>query len=264
MKYVNQSILLSVFVVALLGTDAFADQVITDDLVVIGDGVCIGSNCSEGLGFGFSTLILDESDPTIRFRDTSVSANFPTTDWDVGVDSSTGVFAIRNVDTGSSVFAISANGSGVAIGAGATLTDDVVSMGGLRIANVADGIADTDAITLGQLNAAIATLPAELLAANTEYASVNAENIRRLDQLSDEVSSVGAIGSALSALQVNPRADGDHLFSFGLGSYEGTTALALGSFHYFAENKVFVNTGISAATNGIGGTAFRLGMTFGG
>ena len=267
-----------------------ADQVINDDLIVFGD-LCVGASCTDNMDFGWATVVIDGVDPSILFTDTSNSASFPTTDWNVGVDSSTGSFIIRNADTSQTVFTITADGTGVAIGAGATLTNGVVSLGGLRVANVANGIVNTDAITLGQLNAAIATLPADLRAANATSATINAQNtainaqntatnatnmvinaaniatnasnVARLDELSQEINAVGAIGSAMSALQVNQRGGGDHSVSFGLGNYQGTTALALGSFHYFADNRIFVNTGIARATNGVGGTAARLGVTFG-
>jgi len=246
-----------------------ADQVIYDDLIVT-DGApestgsaCIGANCVEDVEFGFSTLILDQTDPSILFQDSSYSGSFPTTDWRVGAETASGTFSIGNVSTGETVFAISGDGNAIGIGAGATLTSGAVSVGGLRVSNVADAVELTDAVTLGQLNAAVSTLPDDQAALNAANAATAAANSEMLTSLSNEINAVGAIGSAMSALQVNPRGDGDHFVSFGMGHYEGSTALAVGSFHYLADNRIFVNTGISAATDGVGGTAGRIGVTFG-
>ncbi|ABD54942.1 YadA-like family protein [Jannaschia sp. CCS1] len=258
MKKLSITLSLSLSLSAMSGTLVLADQVINDDLIVT-QSACVGPNCFDGMDFGFSTLILDGPNPSILFEDSSLSASFPTTDWRVGVDNATNTFAISNADTGQSVFSVNAAGDAIAIGAGATLTAGTVNVGGLRISNVADGVQATDAVTLGQLNAAVSALPTDFAAIQT----ANAGNIARLNELSEEINAVGAIGSAMSALQLNPRGTGDHFFSIGLGNYEGTTALAIGSFHFLADDRVFVNTGVSAATNGVGGTAARLGVTFG-
>ena len=248
-----------------IGSLTQAEVVIEEDLIVIGSA-CVGSNCTAGLKFfdsstqagTFNTLNLDRTDPSILFSDTSNSPNFPSADWRVGVDSSNN-FAISNDTTQTNVFVANAAGDAVAIGAGATLTAGTVSVGGLRIANVADGVAVSDAATLGQLNAAIASLPADL----STLLDLNASNLAQLNTLSSAIDAVGAIGSAMSALQINPRSTGDHSMSIGLGSYEGTTAFAVGSFHFLADDSIFMNTGVSVATNGTGGTAARFGITFG-
>lgn len=258
MTKLSITLALTVSLLPIAGSIAQADEVILDDLIVNGS-TCVGANCVEDMDFGFSTLVLDGTDPSILFSDTSATASFPATDWEVGVNNTTNTFAIGNANSGTDVFAVSADGDAVAIGAGATLAAGTVNMGGLRIANVADGVAATDAVTLGQLNAAIAGLPTNVGALQ----ATNAANTARLDELSAEINAVGAIGSAMSALQLNPRGTGDHFVSIGLGSYEGATALAVGSFHFLADSRIFVNTGISAATNGTGGTAARLGVTFG-
>lgn len=259
MKKLSLSVSLSLALSAVCATLANADQVIADDLIVT-QSACVGVNCVEDQDFGFNTLVVDAANPSILFNDTStLIGGFPSVDWRVGVNSATDTFAISNAGTGQDVFAINAAGDAIAIGAGATLTAGTVSVGGLRIANVADGVLPTDAATFGQLNAALSTLPTDF----SELRATNAANIARLNELSGEINAVGAIGSAMSALQLNPRGTGDHFVSIGLGSYEGTTALAVGSFHFLADDRIFVNTGISAATNGTGGTAARLGVTFG-
>jgi hypothetical protein len=68
------------------GTDAVKapiapnDQVIADDLIVQGS-LCVGFDCVNNEGFGVDTIRLKENNLRILFMDTSTSAGFPTTDW---------------------------------------------------------------------------------------------------------------------------------------------------------------------------------------
>ena len=87
----------------------FADQVIVDDLIVQGSG-CIGQDCANGEAFGFDTLRLKENNLRIRFEDTSNSASFPSTDWQLTAnDSSNGganKFSIEDLTVGRVPFTI--------------------------------------------------------------------------------------------------------------------------------------------------------------
>lgn len=254
-----------------LAVGAQADQVINDDLIVSGSGTgsaCIGANCVEGMDFGYSTVVIDNPDGSIRFTDTSNSASFPATDWRLGTEASSGSFYIENEDTSTQVLTVGSDGNAVALGGNATLIDGAVTVGDLRVANVADGVDDTDAVTLGQLNTALADAGiASDLSANADQLSANAEQLSENEQqlvvLEQKINDIGAIGSALSALQVNPRGVGDHFFSAGLGYYDGSTALALGSFHFLNNDRIFLNTGIAGTTDGQSGIAARAGITFG-
>lgn len=252
----------------MLAVGAQADQVINDDIIVNGGSACIGVNCVEDMVFGFSTVVIDNPDGSILFTDTSSSANFPTTDWRLGTESSSGNFYIENEDTNTQVLTVGSDGNAVALGGNATLVDGAVTVGDLRVANVADGVDDTDAVTLGQLNTVIYDAGFEGdLSANAAQLSANAEqlseNARQLVVLEQNINDIGAIGSALSALQVNPRGAGDHFFSAGFGYYNGSTALALGSFHFLNNDRIFVNTGIAGTTDGQSSIAARAGITFG-
>jgi hypothetical protein len=57
-----------------------ADQVIPDDLIVQG-AQCTGVPCLDGELFDGVTLKLKSDTPRLKFEDTSTSAGFPTTDW---------------------------------------------------------------------------------------------------------------------------------------------------------------------------------------
>lgn len=256
---VNHFFALIALAISLPGSVA-AQQLVSDDLVVQ-QSMCVGPTCTDGMEFDFSTLVLSSDAPSLYFRDTSSSAAFPTTDWSAGV--SQGAFSITNEDRSLPVLQVSASGNGIALGGGAVLVENMVSVGGAgserRVVNVADGVNATDAATYGQLLTAMAAI--------TSSASLTAEylaNQTELRRISQEVDAIGAIASAFSALSVNPRGEGDHFFSIGMGHYGGANALAVGSFHFLNENRIFVNAGVARALSSGAEPAIRLGLSFGG
>lgn len=72
---------------ALIPWSAQADQVFLDDVIVDGS-LCVGVDCVNGESFGFDTIRLKENNLRIDFTDTSVSASFPTTDWELQANES--------------------------------------------------------------------------------------------------------------------------------------------------------------------------------
>src|SRR3954468_13832099 len=64
----------------LIAPSASADQVIDDDLIVVGSN-CVGLDCVNNESFGFDTLRFRENNTRIKFDDTSTSAGFPSNDW---------------------------------------------------------------------------------------------------------------------------------------------------------------------------------------
>ena len=88
---------------------ANADQVILDDLIVDGSA-CVGLDCVNGESFGFDTLRLKENNLRIKFEDTSTSASFPSTDWQLTAnDSSNGGqnrFSIEDITASRNPFTI--------------------------------------------------------------------------------------------------------------------------------------------------------------
>lgn len=238
---------------------AEAQQTIIGDLAVIGSA-CIGVTCPSDFVSGFQTLQLQDDDPTILFNDTSTAGSFPKNDWRVGVVSDQ--FVIQNVTSDQTVFSVSANGNAVAIGPDATLVDGAISVGSAgnlrRVTNVAPAVDSSDAVILSQVSGLVANIAPQIAVATAQL-QMNSQNIAALET---RVSQVGSMSSALSSLQVNPRGDGDHFFSMGLGYYDGEVAAAAGSFHFFDGNRVFVNTGTATALSG-GPASFRLGITLG-
>jgi hypothetical protein len=66
---------------------AAPDDVIPDDLIVQGSA-CVGLDCVNGEVFGFDTVRLKENNTRLQFDDTSTSAGFPTTNWQIRANSS--------------------------------------------------------------------------------------------------------------------------------------------------------------------------------
>lgn len=150
----------SAVTLALLSLSAQADQVIPDDLIVQ-SSLCAGADCAVNESFSFDTILVKTSNPLIRFEDTS-TGSFPGNDWSMGitqpVEGEPTRFTITDESGGTSVLILEgASGGGVALGAGSSLETGAISVGAAgserRIANVADGVEASDAVTLGQFNA---------------------------------------------------------------------------------------------------------------
>ena len=134
-----------------------ADQVILDDLIVDGS-ICVGLGCVVDEDFGFDTIRLVSDSPQIRFEDTSSTAAFPTQDWTIGMDDgplNTSVFFVKDAIAHTMVLQMASSPTGgVALGAGAVLVENAVSVGDAgaerRITHVDEGSAATDAVNVGQ------------------------------------------------------------------------------------------------------------------
>ncbi len=81
---------------------AMPDFVIADDLIVQGSA-CVGIDCVNGEVFGFDTIRVKENNTRIQFDDTSVTAGFPTNNWQIRANSSAsgGASFLAFVDQGS-------------------------------------------------------------------------------------------------------------------------------------------------------------------
>lgn len=92
------------------------DQVIPDDLIVQGSA-CVGIDCINNENFGFDTIRVKENNTRIQFDDTSSTAGFPTNNWQIRANDSSGGSsflgfvdqgATGNSETGTIVFAVAA------------------------------------------------------------------------------------------------------------------------------------------------------------
>ncbi len=104
-----KSLALSGSALCLAASLAQADQVFLDDIIVDGSA-CIGMDCVNGESFGFDTIRIKENNLRIKAVDTSSTASFPTTDWQLTFnDSSNGGqnrFSVEDVTAGRVPFTI--------------------------------------------------------------------------------------------------------------------------------------------------------------
>ena len=128
-----------------------------------------------------------------------------------------------------------------------------LNMNGNKITNVAAGTANTDAVNVGQLNSAVATLTGNF---NTFTASVNANLLRyrKLAQAGTAVAVAMSGGTFLPDKKVN--------LTVNFGHFEGESAMS-GQLGFLVSPNVALNAGVATSFTKGGGTAFRVGGTFG-
>lgn len=212
---------------------------------------------STGAGGGMSSLQFAGDDGTVVTKPNgqklSILGGAPAaalSENNIGVVSDNGALKIKLAKDIGGISTLTTE-SGVKIDA------DGLNAGNKKITGVADGTADSDAVTVGQLNKAVGfnvnTIDADLKAANS-----------RITSMDSKVNKVGAGAAALAAL--HPM-DMDNKFdvAVGFGNYGNANALALGVFYRPTENVMFsaggamgngenmVNVGVSfALDNGEG------------
>ena len=192
-----QLALLAALVMALPPATAVADEVILDDLIVDGS-VCVGADCQDGEEFDFDTIRLRATEPRIQFQDTSTSASFPSTDWEIVVDSDSSQLQVRDTSGNATVLVLQASG-GVALGAGSSVESDVITVGSAsnkrRVRYVADGAEDSDAVTKSQLDAFSTALNSNF---DTE---LDAEKTALNNQISELEAQITQLEASLSQVQ---------------------------------------------------------------
>ncbi|MDF2500650.1 MAG: hypothetical protein K0Q77_1364 [Anaerosporomusa subterranea] len=134
--------------------------------------------------------------------------------------------AVGDSTTAIGAGASATGGGSVALGAGSVATEaGTVSVGNgeyqRRIVNVAPGIYNSDAATMGQL--------------------------RTVDDKVDRVGASAAAFSALAPLAYDPKEPTQ--YAAGIGTYNGTGAFALGLYHY-TQPDVMLNAAISISNDG--------------
>lgn len=67
---------------------AMPNDVVTPDDSIVQGSLCVGLDCVDGESFGFDTLRLKENNTRIHFMDTSVSAGFANTNWQLTANDS--------------------------------------------------------------------------------------------------------------------------------------------------------------------------------
>lgn len=153
----------------------------------------------------------------------------------------------------------------VAIGPGSIADrDNTISFGTpgaeRQLTNVAPGVASTDATNLGQVQSLVRSGAQEAVQQSNAYTD---HQIQALDaKTKKEMSGVGAMAMASSALVPNARAEGNSSLSMAVGTYGGESAIAAG-VNYYASNQVLLNAKVAATTAGPARVGFAVGATFG-
>ena len=139
-----------------------------------------------------------------------------------------------------------ATNSGSTIGIGSTSANSTVSLNGNRLQNVGAATAGTDAVNLNQLNALTASSSSQLTHLQTQLTSLQSQ-IQVSEKGIAGVSAMSNIPSLAVSQQYN--------FGVGIGSFSGSTALAVGGNWRIKENLIAkFSAGVSANTyvTGIG------------
>lgn len=138
----------------------------------------------------------------------------------------------------------------------ASISTSALNMNGGRITNLGAGTASTDAVNLGQLNSAVATLNGSITSLSgtvSSLAALVAENERHADAGT-------AVATALSGGVFLP--GNTFNLTANVGSYRGETALAA-QVGILVSPNVALNAGVATGLNSYGGTAVRGGFTVG-
>ncbi len=180
---------------AIYSLPVLADIVILDDQIVDGS-LCVGIACIDGEEFDQDTVKLKVDDPTIKFEDTSSTSSFPTNDWVMGITDNASPdpaqFFIKDLSGATTVLLLEAGANGgIALGSGSAVESNAISVGApgseRRIMHVADGVADSDAATMGQFNAFSAAVNSTV-AADTAAFSIELTDIQgNIDTLSSRL-----------------------------------------------------------------------------
>jgi autotransporter adhesin len=195
------------------------------------------------------------------------------------------ITTINNNLAGSTVVAVQYSNPGTpTISNGGTITNDVTLVGAnaaqpVRVHNVANGTAATDATNLGQLQAGLSST---LASANTYTDTRFGQIGTRVDQIGTRVDQIafdleeldgnmrrvrrdafsgtaGALAVAGLPQTIEP---GRSMVGGGVGHYRGETAFALGLSTTFSEGRGVVKAGGTLDTRGKGGFSAGAGFSF--
>lgn len=144
---------------------------------------------------------------------------------------------------------------GVGFGGEAYVTQSGLNANNKVITNVAAGVADTDAVNVGQLKKSETTINNRI--DGVENQVIN--NTNRINKLGSRVNKVGAGAAALAALHPMDFDPDDKLtFAAGYGNYAGENAAAIGAY-YRPDEKVMFSV---AGTVGNGENMVNAGISF--
>jgi len=155
----------------------------------------------------------------------------------------------------------------VAIGANSVAnqanTVSVGSVGNERaIVNVAEGVASTDAVNVGQMNNMINNSAAQTLQSANDYTDQRFSQVNNAINEVDKAASRG-IAAAAALNNVTPYVPGKTSLNAGIASYRGSTALGVTVSRWNQRGNVNLNAGFSSAGNNSTIVRAGVGVVFG-
>lgn len=166
----------------------------------------------------------------------------------------------------------------VALGAGSIASDaDTVSFGNAnikrRVTNLADGIAATDAATVGQLDTRLAAAAiaarayadegdAQTLQAANAYTDAQIAAVTGGSKAMQEYANSGTAAAMAAATIPQAFAPGGTSIGAGLGHWRGESALSIGASHLLASGRISVRGSASLANRGGAGGAVGVAFNF--
>lgn len=155
----------------------------------------------------------------------------------------------------------------VAIGANSVAnqanTVSVGSAGNERaIVNVAEGVASTDAVNVGQMNNMVNNSAAQTLQSANEYTDQRFGQVNNAINEVDKAASRG-IAAAAALNNVTPYIPGKTSLNAGIASYRGSTALGVTVSRWNQRGNVNLNAGFSSAGNNSTIVRAGVGVVFG-
>ncbi len=187
------------------------------------------------------SVVATETSATVSTSGMVFATRVGTATYDPGA----GEVAVALPSTPTAYTSIDANG----ISTSGVITANGFNANGNRITGVAAGVADTDAVNVGQLNSAIAGVNVRVDALNS--------SLQDLDKRANAGTAVAVAmsgGTFLPNKQIN--------FTANIGGYRGEAAIA-GQLGVLVNENVALNAGVATGFSKRGGTAWRGGVSFG-
>lgn len=234
------------------GTVAASQPVpgVTSSATAIGTNAAAWGTNNTAIGFralsGATNPGAPSSNPTVSNAtalggQSSASANNST-----AVGATATAAAVNATAIGNGATAVGSNS--VALGAGTLAGQaNTVAVGGRRIVGLADGTAATDAVNLGQLQAALAGYSGGGLDASAVINQANSYTDQAINGLRQEYSR--AIAAVAASPMLPALAPGEHAIAVGGGFYNGQQSLGI-AYGQALNNGAVMNAGVASAGSG--------------
>ncbi|WP_232338429.1 YadA-like family protein [Lysobacter soli] len=230
------------------------------------------TNQINGSGIGMVQQAAPGADLTVGKGTDGKAVNFTGTDGDrvlTGVAAGSADNDAVNIKQLKDAGVINKDGSANAVVTYDNAEKTSITMGGegastpVAIHNVADGVADHDAVNISQLNQRLQSNNTEVLNQANSYTDQRINDVWQ--DLGDEINQVNrqanrGIAAASALVNVTPYLPGKTAVNAGVASYRGEAALGVGVSRWSDNGRVNFNAGVSAAKGDE--PVFRVGVGY--